>query len=138
MSFNGNSDAVAIAPRALFGRSLVHRHLSKRQRACLAADVLDEGLRFKPSTRQLSVVFGVSVPYIDRARKLSAARRDEILSGRDVTTSFVAKSHASRLPRLGSNGGCSISDAELLNVARLVGVDRMLTAAAAAEHHHAA
>ena len=72
-----------ITTQTITGASLAHRQLDKRQRAVLAADMLDGLVTFTPSAKQLADIFDVSVPYINVARKLSAGKRAAILKGWD-------------------------------------------------------
>ena len=89
---NGGPAAATLLPptptRTIVGAGLAHRHLDKRQRACLAADVIDGVVTFIPSQQQLAHIFGVSVPYIELARKLPIGKRTAILRGFDPV-SFV-------------------------------------------------
>ena len=133
ISQNGKGGAAILPPvtKVINGRGVAHRHLDARQRAILAANVADGIARFVPSQKQLANVFDVSVPYVQLARKLSLEKRSAILDGLD-RTSFVDL--MDRLRRLTSPlAVANISDAQLMNVARIVGADRRLEAAAAAE-----
>ena len=135
---NGNAGAVTILPPAtkvITGVSLVHRQLSKAQRAVLAADVIDGLARFVPTNQQVATAFGVSQTYIDIARKLTPGKREAILRGWDPT-SFAELMHS---PRQLSLAGPAIPDMKVIpdivleNLARAVGPERMLAAACAAE-----
>jgi hypothetical protein len=87
LSQNGNGGGQILPPTTrISGRSLVHRQLDARQRACLAAGVLDGTSQFDPSVKQLADIFGVSIPYIMTARKLSLGKRIAILRGWDPTS----------------------------------------------------
>ena len=88
MNTNGKGAAIPETSKVITGASLVHRHLDKRQKAVLAANVIDGPARFVPTNRQVSDIFGVSMSYIDAARRLSPNKRKAILTGRDLT-SFV-------------------------------------------------
>jgi len=84
METNGNgTDA-----KVLSGRGLVHRHLDKRQLACLAANVLEGSTNIDWSVAQLMAALKVNRHYIDVACTLSPERRQAIIDGRDQT-SFV-------------------------------------------------
>jgi hypothetical protein len=115
----------------------VHRQLTKRQRAILAADVLDGLVTFSPSQKQLADLLDVSVPYINVARRLSAGKRTAILRGWD-SVSFTEL--MSPPPRQLSLAGPVIpnmkviTDADLENLVRNAGIERVLEAACAVEH----
>jgi hypothetical protein len=89
MSSYSNGHGTAILPpttqKVITGASIVHRQLDKRQRAILAADVLDGMVRLDPSQKQLAQIFGVSVVYVAIARKLSPGKRVAILRKWDPT-----------------------------------------------------
>jgi len=84
---SGGPQAATLLPptttQTITGASLAHRQLNKRQRAVLAADMLDGLVTFSPSQTQLANLLGVSIPYINVARKLSAGKRAAILKGWD-------------------------------------------------------
>jgi hypothetical protein len=136
-TMNGNGSATTAAPPVVTGASLVHRHLDKRQKAVLAANVVDGLARFVPTNRQIADIFGVSVAYIDVARRLSPSKRNAILGGRD-STSFVSLLNGRRqpvllVPRSVSNGREQV-DPVLIDMIRAVGVERILDAAVVVEH----
>jgi hypothetical protein len=64
------------------GRAL--RSLDARQRACLAANILDDPGPFKPNVTQLVNMLRTSVAYIAIARKLAPSQRAAILNGTDT------------------------------------------------------
>ena len=134
ISNNGNGSAFAMPQtRIVSARSIANRRgLSKRARACLAAGWLEGELALRPTAREAARAFGVSVPYVQQARKLPASRRAAIERGDDTYTTLAAPKPKLMLAH------AAISDAELESLARKVGADRMLNAAAAAEHHQAA
>jgi hypothetical protein len=84
VSMNGGATATT-TPRIVRGASVVHQNLDKRQRACLAADVLAALAVFQPSARQLSTWLGVSLVYIRVAARLSPEKRKAILEKGDLT-----------------------------------------------------
>jgi hypothetical protein len=128
---NGAGTAIPETPTVITGASLVHRHLNKRQRAVLAANVVDGLARFVPTNRQVADIFGVSQGYIDAARRLSPDKRKAILSGRD-STSFVDLLNGHRQLALPSPQPV-IDDARLIDVIRAAGIERTLAAAVAVE-----
>ena len=135
MSSYSNGHGTAILPpttqKVITGASIVHRQLDKRQRAILAADVLDGMVTFTPSAKQLADIFDVSTPYIAAARKLSPGKRAAILRDWDPT-SFADRVH-SQQRQLRVPNCASITNSYLETVIRAVGVDRVLDAAIAAE-----
>jgi hypothetical protein len=136
---NGNGGAVTILPpttKVIRGVSLAHRELDAPQLAVLAADVADRLVTFIPSQQQLARLFGVSVPYIRAAQRLSPSQRAAILRGLDP----VSFTDLVNPPRLSLAGPMIpdlkvIPDIVLENLARAVGVDRLLAAAIAVEHN---
>jgi hypothetical protein len=130
---HGNGGAAFIlppTPKVITGRSLVHRQLDARQRAVVAADILDGLVRFCPSQTQLASLCGVSVVYIDLARKLTPGKREAILRGSDPQ-SFAELLHSSRL--LVPNCA-SITNKHLEMMIRAAGIERVLDIACVVEH----
>jgi hypothetical protein len=139
-SKNGNGGAVTILPpttKVITGVSVAHRQLDARQLAVLAADVADRLATFIPSQQQLARIFGVSVPYIRAAQKLSPSRRAAILRGED-STSFAELMNP---PRQLSLAGPVIPDMKMIpdtvleNIIRVTGVERVLEIACAVENN---
>ena len=133
---NGGPKAATLLPpiptQTIVGAGLANRHLDKRQRAVLAADVLDGTVRLNPSQKQLADIFGVSVVYIAIAQKLSPGKRAAILRGWDPTS--FAELMPRRSAMLPAPNGASITNLQLEYVIRAVGVERVLEAAVAVEH----
>jgi hypothetical protein len=122
---------------SLSGRGVVHRHLDKRQLACIGANVADGLIMFEPSIAQLAAALKVNRVYIDLARTLSPEKRAAIIAGRDAT-SFVAllKPISPQLPpwASASNGnGESVDDTEIIAIVRKYGTGRVLDACVAVE-----
>ena len=137
-SKNGNGRAVILPPtsQVLTGQSLVHRHLDKRQRAILAANVIDGGVRFVPSQKQAADIFDVSVVYIEIARGLTPAKRAAILRGWDSTSFAKLVNRSPQLQlKLPAPNCTSITNLQLENVIRAAGIERVLEAAAQVEQH---
>jgi hypothetical protein len=134
---NGAGAASPATTRAIItGASMAHRDLDKREVACIAADILDGSVWYQPTQAQLSAWLHVSLPYIAIARSLSPQKRTEILSGTDQTP-FTALMAPRQLPLPGFktvNGDAGVNNA-LAALARIVGSERMLEAAVAAESH---
>jgi hypothetical protein len=138
---SGGPQAATLLPPiptpTIVGAGLANRQLDKRQRAILAADVLDGVVRLDPSQKQLAQIFGVSVPYVMIARKLSPGKRAAILRGWDPTP-FTELMNPP--PRQLSLAGPviptmkAITDIDLQNLIRTVGIERALDAAVAVEH----
>jgi hypothetical protein len=107
------------------GRSLALRtRLTKKQRAVLAAEVLDGRAQVILSLRQLVSIFGVSHTLVHAACKLLPETRVAVLRGRAV--SFATTN--------GNGHVRPLTDSELRHLAKIVGTERMLEAAAAVEH----
>jgi hypothetical protein len=139
---NGNGAAIlpAIDTQVITGRGLAHRELDARQRAALVADVLEGAAVFVPSQAQLAAIFNVSIPYIAVARRLTPGERAAIVRGWNPV-SFTKLMNPPRqlslagpvIPTMKISDTTEITDIALEGLARIVGPDRMLNAAAAAE-----
>jgi hypothetical protein len=136
-SQNGNGGALLLPPltKTIGGRGLARRKLDQRQKACLVADVLAGLTVFTPSQKQLADLFGVSVVYVETARRLAPGKREAILRGWDPT-SFAELLRPQRQLRLKlpTPNCASITNLQLEHVIRAVGVERVLEAAVAVEH----
>ena len=131
----GNGATTLISPTKTFdGRGLAHRQLDPRQRAVLAADVLDGTVQLDLSQTQLATLLGVSVTYIQAARKLSPGKRTGILHGWDLASfsELVAPQRQLRL-KLPAPNCASVTNLQLEHVIRTVGVERVLECAVAVE-----
>jgi hypothetical protein len=133
---NGSGAAIpAIPKQTITGRSLVHRRLSKVQRAVLAADVIDGLAQYVQTDQQVAAAFGVSGTYVLAARKLSPRERSAILQGYDV----VRFAELLRPPRQLSLARPTLPDLKVIpdsvleNLVRSVGTDRLLSIACAVE-----
>jgi hypothetical protein len=119
------------------GVRLVHRRLSKAQRAVLAADVIDGLARYVPTNQQVCADFGVSQPYVDIARKLTPGRRKAILQGEDKTSFATLMNPPRQLSLAGPviPNMRVITDADLEQMIRAVGFERALAVAVQVEHN---
>jgi hypothetical protein len=106
----------------LDGRAL--RFLDARQRACLAANILDEPGPFKPTITQLVTMLKLTVAYVAIAREMTAFQRAAIMDGSDTTSFSLIKKQKK---------AAGIDDRKLLAIVRTAGVDRVLNAACAIE-----
>jgi len=115
---NGNGGAVIFppTPKVVVGRSLVHRRLNKRQRACLAANYYDGLMRVVPTQRQAADMFGVSLSHMRNALAL----HPDVRVPANVRPRVSTKVH-------------TITDSELVSAIRKIGIDRVLAAACVAE-----
>jgi hypothetical protein len=125
---NGNGSTTA-GPRVLNGRGLGNRRLDKRQRAVLAADIIDGVVTLQLSAQQAAQVLDVSVSYVALAQRLSPEKRKAILAGGIPCRCSL---HPAR--RLALPAPTDIDDATLVEVIRTVGIDRALAAAVEVEH----
>jgi hypothetical protein len=113
----------------LNGRGLGNRRLDKRQRAVLAADIIDGVVTLQLSAQQVAQVLDVSVSYVALAQRLSPEKRKAILAGRDSMPLLAPPARRLALP-----APTDIDDATLVEVIRTVGIDRTLAAAVEVEH----
>ena len=116
--------------KVLSGRGLVHRHLDKRQLACLAANVLEGSINIDWSVAQLMAALKVNRQYIDVACTLSPERRQAIIDGRDQT-SFAALLKA--VNGNGKNGNGKDDDAVIVALVRKYGPARVFDACCTVE-----
>ena len=129
-SINGSS--VAVPQRIIPSASFVHRNWSKRQLGVLGADLVGGIAVMQPTTRMASRWLGVSEQYIRLGCTFSVGKRAAILGGWD-TSSFSLLLTKPK-PLLALPAPLAVSDDELIGIANVVGTERMLNAAAAAEH----
>jgi len=129
---NGNGGAVILppTPKVIRGRSLAHKQLDKRQRACIAADAIEGLTTVDPTKAQVAAMLGVSLAYVAVARKLPPGKRAAILRGWDPTpfAGLMKGETGKAVTRVKV-----ITDSDLANLARAVGPERMLEAAATVE-----
>lgn len=78
---NYSAKAFAASPtRVVTGQFLAKNRLCKRDRARLAADILAGKARvIEPTVKQISLMCGVSVPYINEARGLPPPKSRKLL-----------------------------------------------------------
>jgi hypothetical protein len=123
-SKHGNGGAVTILPppvkKTVSGYSLAHRHLTKRERAILAANLFDGQVRLTPTQRQVADMCGVSLTYVRYALALPPDVRvpANVRPPRHVPAKVI---------------NSDIADSELVKAIRTIGIERVLEAAVAAE-----
>jgi hypothetical protein len=132
--FNSPTNGTASPPRVERGKSLAHRTLAtKAQRAVKAANVYDGLTVFQPTQVELARIYGVSVSLIMRARQLSLEQRKRVALG------------LASLPRPAQylaplkTSGASVDERSLYDLIANVGVEKVLTIAAAVDQarpHH--
>jgi hypothetical protein len=114
-------------PRAplVSARSLVHRRLSKAERALVGAAILEGDVQLQDlPLRIVSQVVGCSVAYLTAAQRLAPAQRQAVVRGHRPLI----------LPRVVPAPNCaSITNSYLKTVIRAAGVERTLEAACAVE-----
>jgi hypothetical protein len=101
---------------------MAHR-LSASQRAVLVANIDDGIVSYQPTQAALAKDFGVSVPMVQKAKRLSPLARQHVLSG-EVTVGFYAK-QAPR-PALPKSDGVEITDIKVIDVAVLAANDAII------------
>jgi hypothetical protein len=119
--FNGTKRATSLDGRAL-------RYLTRHQKACIAANILDEPGPFLLTASQLAHMLHVAPSYSAVACKLSPETRLAIVNGTDITSFMPALRKAN-----GGRGNGVINDLKLLDLVRAVGVTRVLDAACSVE-----
>jgi hypothetical protein len=104
------------------GRFLAHNHYDRIARAFLGADLVSGKCRLiSPTIVQAAGLCGVNRTYVHFALKRGANRRE------------IENGLIPLMPRPVRESITGIDDRELLEVVRLVGVERVLNAAAAVE-----
>jgi hypothetical protein len=64
------------------GASLVHRSkLTKSQRAVIVANIDDGIIAYQPTQTELAKMLGVSLPMVQRAKRLSPLARQQVMKG---------------------------------------------------------
>jgi hypothetical protein len=125
----------ASRPQVISGRSLSHRRLNARQRAVIAAQVLEQKVAIDLSVRQSAQLLGVSVPYIMAALRLSSAEREAVLNGEDLMSfATLLQPKSMSLAFLKP----PVTDVELADIVRDVGLERVLAVACQVENQLAA
>ena len=109
-------------PRELFtGRNVAHAHRTAAQRALLAADLFDgkAGI-IKPTQRQVAAVAGVSVPSVQKARRVNGngLARERIRLGASLNE-VVPAGNGNGLAKAWRKA----SSAERAALGRIVGID---------------
>jgi hypothetical protein len=117
-------------PKVERGASVVHRKDTKQQKAAKAADVYDGLAVFQPTQGELAYLYGVSVALINRARQLPPERRKLVAAGR---TRLSSPARVQTLPKPATSNGKSIDDAAVFDLVRNIGIEKVLTIAAAVE-----
>ncbi len=108
------------------GRYLARQKFNRVERAFLAADLVNGTADLiKPTVLQAAALARVNVPYVHWAIRW-AENRVAILAGELPLVPL-------RLPQAPLHLRSELNDADLINIAQLVGTDRMLEAAVAAE-----
>jgi hypothetical protein len=93
-------------PRIISGRALAHRKLDARQKAAIAAEILNGEAAIRLTARQLATLLGVNLSYVAIAAQLTPGKREAIAKGKDET-SFALLKRAMQLnaiPKLASAG----------------------------------
>jgi hypothetical protein len=114
--------------RVIDAHSVPHQKAPKAVKACDAANVLDGVAMLQNLTLKLvSTAFSVSVSSIVTAQRLMPDQRTAVRRGERPLTLPATATIALPAPK------SPIGDVELVDIARQVGSERMLNAAAAAE-----
>jgi hypothetical protein len=120
---NGNGHAIRMA---MTGASLAHRlrRMTAAQRACSAADVDDGKVALVDLTaKSIAALHQVSLPYMQAAKKLSPAERDQVRRGERPLVPARPRAAPEAAPF------DWLDDAAFIEVIRQIGVDRTLDAA---------
>jgi hypothetical protein len=119
--------------------SLAHQtKLSKSQRAVIAANIFDGIFAFQPTQVELAKLLGISVPMVDKARRLSPAAREQIAKGKATLATFktppaMPKSTTIKSVVIDINKSFAVSDDILRKIIAARGVDHVVDVAAAME-----
>jgi len=121
---NGSTTSIP----TITGASLAHRNLTPSQLAVLAAEIADGFIRFEPTLGQIATMLGVSPGYMAQARKLTQLQRESVFKGwRSIGELLECIPPA--LPKPVVVDLASLTNMQLENVVRAVGIDRILNAA---------
>jgi Pyruvate/2-oxoacid:ferredoxin oxidoreductase gamma subunit len=126
----GKFTIVPPTPKVISGRGLSHRKSDKRQLAVMAANAADGLTVVTLTEKQVADMFGVSVTYVRIARSLSLGKRAAILHGSDQTSFATLMPNGTKSTK---KVNTDITDVELIEAVRCVGVTRVLNAAVAVE-----
>jgi hypothetical protein len=98
--------------------------------------VIDGLAAFVPSHKEVATIFHVSQPYVDAARKLRPGQRAAVMNGR-VTPFTSLVEHPRQLSLAGPviPNMKMITDADLENLVRNAGIERVLEAAVQVERN---
>lgn len=98
------------------------------QRAVLAAEIIDGRIVLQGLTaKSIAAIVGANSSYVYHPLRATPEQREQVRRGERP---LILRA----LPRPKAIDWGSVDDAALADVARAVGIDRMLNAAAAAEH----
>ena len=110
---------VAVPPQPVTGRYLAHARLSRVERAFLASDLISGDKRLvRPTIRQAATLVGVNATYAWWAGKQQDNRFD-------IENGY--------LPLVPARVKALVSDPEIVDFVRSVGIERVLEAACAVE-----
>jgi hypothetical protein len=127
----GEVTSMGHGTRVIYGVSLAHSELDKRQLAVVGANVLDGLAWYVPTQQQMANCLDISVPYIQLAKSLSWTKRSAILAGQDPV-SFADLLLLRRLSAT-TNISAAVSDRALVAMASSIGsAERWLAAGTAA------
>jgi hypothetical protein len=108
---------------------MAHRtKLSKSQRAVVAANIDDGIAAYQPTRVELAKIIGVSLPMIQRAKRLSPLARQQVMSGL-VKLGFFDRQKMRALPKPAPAN----DDEALRDIIRRCGVNHVVDIAAAIE-----
>jgi hypothetical protein len=118
-------------PRTITGQNLARKKRTPTERGLLAADLAAGRVVVSDLTlRQAVMLTGASPSYASAAAALDDRERSAVARGWRRLIPYIAK-QALPVPA----PTIAITDRDLESVIRVVGIDRMLEAAVAVEHH---
>jgi hypothetical protein len=106
---------------------VAHRtKLTKSQRAVHAANIGDGVAVFQPTQIELAKAFGVSVPMVQAAKRLSPSARQAVLDGKATLASFANKPSALKSLKMLANNLVANDDETLRAIIKRRGVDHVI------------
>lgn len=126
------------SPRALSGASLAQhlRRLSAPERAILAAEIIDGTVIIQGLTiKAIAAISGANISYVHAALRCTPEEREQVRRGERPLVLPKDTARPSSAPTVFD--WHAVDDDALVEAVRMIGIDRTIDAAIAAEHARA-